>query len=212
MKYLLRFRNRHPVPGPFRIWRKFRHELGRAYWKRKFTLAGTVFGAGVQIYGAPIITVYRGSKIRVGDRAVICSSSEKTALGVSRPTVLRTLNADATILIGDDTGLSGTVVCAAIGVEIGDRCLVGADVTIVDTDFHPVAPWRDRRYAARPEAKESDRIVIGSDVFIGTQSIILKGVTIGDGAVVGAGSVVTANVPATTIVAGNPARTIGSVS
>jgi acetyltransferase-like isoleucine patch superfamily enzyme len=49
-------------------------------------------------------------------------------------------------------------------------------------------------------------IRIGRGVFVGARSIVLKGVTIGDGAVVGAGSVVTSDVPAHTLVAGNPAK------
>jgi acetyltransferase-like isoleucine patch superfamily enzyme len=52
------------------------------------------------------------------------------------------------------------------------------------------------------------RITIGNDVWIGTRSIVLPGVTIGDKAVIGAGSVVTKDVPAYAIVAGNPAKII----
>ena len=51
-------------------------------------------------------------------------------------------------------------------------------------------------------------IRIGNDVWIGMRSIILKGVTIGDGAVIAAGSVVTRDVPAGTLYGGNPARFI----
>jgi acetyltransferase-like isoleucine patch superfamily enzyme len=54
-------------------------------------------------------------------------------------------------------------------------------------------------------------VTIGSDVFIGGRSIILKGVQIGQGAVIGAGSIVTKDVPEWNIVAGNPARSVGSV-
>jgi putative colanic acid biosynthesis acetyltransferase WcaF len=52
-------------------------------------------------------------------------------------------------------------------------------------------------------------IDVGADAFIGTQALVLPGITIGDGAVVGAGSVVTKDVDAWTIVAGNPARAMG---
>ena len=51
-------------------------------------------------------------------------------------------------------------------------------------------------------------IVIGNDVWLGYRSVILAGVTIGDGAIVGAYSVVTKDVPPYTIVAGNPAKEI----
>jgi len=50
--------------------------------------------------------------------------------------------------------------------------------------------------------------VIGDDVFVGMDALVMKGVTIGEGAVVGAGSVVTQNVPPRTVVAGNPATVV----
>lgn len=51
-------------------------------------------------------------------------------------------------------------------------------------------------------------MIVGDNVWIGNRAIVLPGVTIGDGAVVGAGSVVTRDVPARTVVAGNPARVV----
>jgi acetyltransferase-like isoleucine patch superfamily enzyme len=54
-------------------------------------------------------------------------------------------------------------------------------------------------------------VIIGNSVWIGVNSTILKGVTIGEGSVVGAGSVVTKDVPPWTIVAGNPARVIREI-
>ncbi len=51
-------------------------------------------------------------------------------------------------------------------------------------------------------------IVIGDDVFVGMEALILKGVTIGEGAVVGAGAVVTQDVPSRTVVVGNPATVV----
>ena len=54
-------------------------------------------------------------------------------------------------------------------------------------------------------------VIIGSDVFIGGNAIILKGVTVGDAAVIGSNSVITKNVPSGAIVAGNPAKSVGVV-
>jgi acetyltransferase-like isoleucine patch superfamily enzyme len=159
----------------------------------------------------PIITMAETSEIEVGEKVVLCSESESTALGVSRPVILRTLRPGARISIGDYTGLSGTVVCAAIGVEIGAECLIGADVQIVDTDFHAIQP--EGRYRCNdPDKIAAAPVRIGRNVFIGAGSKILKGVTIGENSVIGAGSIVTRDIPPDVIVAGNPARVIGPLS
>ncbi|MEZ4731732.1 MAG: DapH/DapD/GlmU-related protein [Caldilineaceae bacterium] len=96
----------------------------------------------------------------------------------------------------------GVMLVAAERIVIGDRVQVGANSTIVDTDFHPLtAEGRARDFLAGAHAP----IVIEDDIFIGMQSLILKGVTIGRGSVVGAGSVVTRDVPPGVVVAGKPA-------
>jgi len=101
--------------------------------------------------------------------------------------------------------LTGSVIVAEDHVSVGNRVLIGANVTITDTDFHPLDPQERQEDI---NAGRSAPITIGDDVFIGMNSLILKGVAIGDGSVVGAGSVITQDVPAHTIVAGNPASVI----
>lgn len=167
--------------------------------------------SSVKFYGRPIITRHPNSAISIGARSVVCSHPRFTALGVSRPVILRTLSSGASIAIATDVGLSGTTICAAIGIEIGEGTLIGADATIVDTDFHPVHAF-ERRYLPMPSARDLDRVCIGRDVFVGAGAVVLKGVTIGDGAVIGARSVVTKNVPAGMIAAGNPASIVGQVA
>ena len=154
----------------------------------------------------PIITRCEGSNILIGDRVVICSDSRFTALGVFHPVILRTLRFGASLTIGSDSGLSGTTICAALSVDIGERCLIGADVMITDTDFHPLES-KDRRYRSELDARARP-VIIKDDVFIGARVVVLPGVTIGTGAVIGAGSVVTKDVPAFTVCAGNPACVI----
>lgn len=84
-------------------------------------------------------------------------------------------------------------------ITIGEGAKIAHDVTIMDGDGHTV------EYEGYIGKKP---IVIGNHVWIGTKSIILKGVTIGEGAIVAAGSVVTRDVPAHSIVAGNPAKVL----
>jgi acetyltransferase-like isoleucine patch superfamily enzyme len=111
------------------------------------------------------------------------------------------------VIIGDDVGMSGCSITAENQIKIGNRVLVGAGALIIDSDAHPLSP-EDR--ATRQSARTAP-IEIQDDVFIGARAIILKGVRIGYGAVVGAGAVVAKNVPARAIVAGNPARVVGTV-
>lgn len=90
-------------------------------------------------------------------------------------------------------------------VHIGDFSMFGPAVQIY-TATHPL-DWRVRR-----ESLEFGKpIHIGTDVWIGGSAVICPGVTIGDRAVVGAGSVVRKDVPAGTVVAGNPARIIREI-
>ena len=171
------------------------------------TIDGVKIGSRCKFVGRPIVARYSNSEIIIRSKVVLVSKSKFTALGVSKPVIIRTLLSDSKIEIGENTGLSGVTVCAALRVSIGARCLIGADVLITDTDFHPVDVL-NRRYLPLPNPKATDGIVIGDDVFIGARSIILKGVTIGNGSVIGAGSVVTKDIPTNVIAAGNPAKVL----
>ena len=105
---------------------------------------------------------------------------------IDAPCTFSTLKPGAKIVIGSDSALSGTVICCAESVVIGERVLVGSNCVLVDTDFHPLSPGARRRHPT--EGAKSRPIVVEDDVFIGTQSIILKGTTLGRGCVVGPSS------------------------
>ena len=172
--------------------------------------AGVRVGQKPTLFGLPIVSQSGASLIEIGDRAVLCSKSRFTALGVNHAVILRTLRRGAEILIGNDVGLSGTVICAAQRVEIGDHALLGANVTIADTDFHPLDPI-GRRYESDPSRIRCAPVRLERNVFIGAGSVILKGVTIGENSVVGAGSVVSASIPKNCIAAGNPCRVLRKI-
>jgi acetyltransferase-like isoleucine patch superfamily enzyme len=178
---------------------------------RRIRRLRVTLGREVVLTGMPIIVAKAGSSISIGNNVVLCSLSKQTALGVNHPCILRTMQADATLQIGDGCKISGCSICAAKSVTLGQRVFLGANVTIADTDFHSLSVVQ-RNSPADIEGAVVKPVVIEDDVFIGTNAIILKGVTLGRGSVVGAGSVVTHSCPANSIVAGNPARIVGQVT
>ncbi|MVZ98460.1 acyltransferase [Sphingorhabdus sp. IMCC26285] len=110
-------------------------------------------------------------------------------------------------------GLSNIVI--ADSVSLGDDVVISWGVTIVDHNSHAIA-WADRAKDILDWGKGTKDwqnvtiapVTINDKAWIGFNAIILKGITIGEGAIVAAGAVVTKNVPAYTIVAGNPAQVI----
>ena len=111
----------------------------------------------------------------------------------------------------------GSRIWAHKSIEIGNYVLISHLVDIHDGDSHPLdAQLRRRHPTDLFERKRSidystvpaSPVFIEDDVWIGFKSTILKGVTVGKGAVIAACSVVTKNVPAHTLVAGNPARVV----
>lgn len=194
---------------------KVLYRLKRAWWNLTvipaLRAAGVEIADGVQIQGRPIVSLASGSRVQIGERCVLCSDSQINALGVNHPVVLRTLSPGAEIVIGADTGMSGGSICAAASIRIGAGCLIGANVTLADTDFHALNP-SSRRYNRNPDDIGVAPIVIGDNVFIGADTFVLKGVRIGKNSVIGAGSVVTRDVPENAVAAGNPATVIRLIS
>lgn len=125
------------------------------------------------------------------------------------------LGTEGSVSVGDFTLLNGALVMAEERIEIGSHCLVSWNVGLADSDFHPLpaaqrlidaqalAPFLKDR-PPRPKLRTAP-VIIGDNVWIGMNAIILKGVTIGENSVVAAGAVVTKSVPANCVVAGNPA-------
>lgn len=89
------------------------------------------------------------------------------------------------------------------GITIGDGSLIGHNVVLA-TINHDLLPSQKRKNHYAP-------ITIGSNVWIGSNAVILPGITIGEWAVVAAGAVVTKDVPPYTVVGGTPAKIIRRV-
>lgn len=85
-------------------------------------------------------------------------------------------------------------------IEIGDNVMIGPNVVLC-TGTHPVSP----RLRAK-EAQYNKPVKVGSGVWIGANTMVMPGVTIGENSIIGAGSVVTKDIPANVIAFGNPCK------
>lgn len=188
-----------------RVWSGF---WGIRRLRAKALLFGVEVGPGVTCSGPVILGRWPGSRIRIGAACSLVSGSRRcTASTLFAPVRLRTFSPSAQILLEEGVELSGTSITARSKIiRIGRQTLIGPNCTIVDADFHALWPPEDR---SRDPAPQRDAGVnIGENVWIGMRCVILKGVTVGNGAIIAAGSVVTRDVPACCLAAGAPARVI----
>ena len=109
---------------------------------------------------------------------------------------------DSLISIGDNCKLNGTIIHCRSSVSIASDCLFGPGTRIVDNDSHRISIDKEERR----KPPNSAPIKIEENVWVGMNSLILKGVTIGKNSIVAAYSVVTKDVPENVLVAGNPAK------
>lgn len=105
--------------------------------------------------------------------------------------------------IGNGTYINrNTLIVAEKKVTVGKDCRISWDVIIMDSDLHPL----------NSDIVINKPVIIEDKVWVGCRAIVLKGVTIGEGAIVAAGAIVTRDVAPYTIVGGNPARYIADVT
>lgn len=109
--------------------------------------------------------------------------------------------------IGDNSSISSyTVVFATFGVNIGKNCLISSNCTI--SSYNHIQKSDNRVRDVEEDYKFSKKVKIGDNVWIGMNSCILPGVSIGQNSIVGAGSVVTKNIPENEVWVGNPAKCV----
>ena len=130
---------------------------------------------------------------------------ETNPIGGDVKTILFAKN-NATITIGDNTGISNSALVAVDSIAIGNNVLIGGNCKIYDNDFHSLD--FDERMGTVDLGVKHAPVVIKDGAFIGAHTIVLKGVTIGERSIVGAGSVVSRSIPDYEIWAGNPAKFI----
>lgn len=165
-----------------------------------------VVGDNFTVHG--LLKVMNGGSIQIGDRVTINSGFYVNPVGGAHRTVLAT-ETKGKIRIGNNCGISNTLIYAAEEITIEDNVRIGGGCSICDTDFHSLD--YEIRITPGKKMKINKPILIGEGAFIGMNSIILKGVSIGRHSIVGAGSVVTKNIPDNQIWGGNPARFIREI-
>lgn len=158
----------------------------------QFYLRKAVKGSGVICKQKPSLLIK--GKLTIGNDVRFWSSITQARISVFR-------NAEMTI--GDGSIINGSRISAKKQIVIGKHCSIAPEVLIMDSDFHEVGNFKQES-SARP-------VIIGDHVWIATKAVILKGVTIGDHAVIAAGAIVTKDVPAYTVVGGNPAKFIKEI-
>jgi len=124
--------------------------------------------------------------------------------GFSYRTALSTYFPDAVISIGNNCSLNGTIIHCNEKVVIGNNCLLGPGTIICDNNSHRVS----KDFIEREKKAESKPIILKDNVWVGMNSIIMKGVTIGENSIIAAGSLVVKDIPADCLFGGHPARLI----
>jgi len=173
----------------------------RGWWYRlKFFLLGKHFSAGklFRVYG-PLIITGPGS-VEFGDSCLVISNAIK-------PVCIRTLSREAKVTLGDHAGLNGTSIQCVKNVVIGQLSNI-ADAYITDTPAHSLAKHRRLETI---EDVPANPVIIGDNVWVSVQVVILDGVTIGDNSVIGACSLVKKDVPSKVFAAGNPLAIIRDI-
>ena len=167
------------------------------------TIIGVTIGENTDNNAIITVKYPEKSKIEIGNDCLIYGN-------------ISTETENAKIIIGNNVFIGRSIIFATIEIIIEDDVLISSDCLIQDTDNHNISRAVRKKDTNDAKVKKTQEwslvnkkpIKICAGSWIGAKCIILKGVTIGEGAIVGAGSVVTKNVEPYTIVGGNPAKFI----
>jgi len=141
------------------------------------------------------------SIIRIGNNCTFFSRTKSNLIGINRPCMISTLTEDAVLEIGENCGFSGTVIGAFGHIKLGKNVRCGANTLITDSDWH----------IDDPRSGEPRPVIIGDNVWLGVNVVVLKGVEIGENTVIGANSLVIKNIPANVVASGNPCKVISEL-
>lgn len=164
------------------------------------------FHSDILFKGYPILQLEKGTKLSIGKNVSFTSRNRGYHLNLQSPMKLMLDKKGAEIVIGDNTRIVGTCIHAQESIRIGNNCLIAGNCQIVDSSGHELS-FDNVKNRIKTLGKTRP-IVIEDNVWIGANTFVLPGVTIGEGSVIGAGSIVVSNIPPYSIARGNPAVVI----
>jgi acetyltransferase-like isoleucine patch superfamily enzyme len=171
------------------IFRFYNQRLLRRY------MMGT---ASFKSCGILRLRVY-GTLVFEGD-ITVNSSARCNPVGKLNRTFIR-VDKKASLVIGHNCRISNTTIICQQNISIGKNVMIGGGTEIYDTDFHSLKA--EERIRDEVKGKKAS-VTIGDNVFIGTNTMVLKGSAIGDNVVIGANSVVSGILESNSVYVGNP--------
>lgn len=166
----------------------------------------------VTFSGIPMITKDREAHINIGVGTLINSRNRGYHINMHSPCKLMADKSGSQIIIGQHCRIHGTLLHAQKRILIGDRVLIAANTQIMDSNGHVTSFDQPvLRLSKRDEPKD---VIIGNDVWIGANVIVMKGTQIGDNVVIQAGSIILPHsvFPSNCLVGGNPAVVLKVIS
>ena len=157
-------------------------------------------GTGSVIDIESTINALNGGRVCIESNVLLRGRKNGYHAGMPFGTTLLSDASGSLINVGNNCRINGAYIHAQKKITIGNSCVIASGVNIIDSNGHVL--FSNDRTIGRDEPKE---IVIGNNVWIGLNCIILKGTNIGDNSVVAAGSVVKGDFPANSLIQGNPA-------
>ncbi len=182
--------------------------LGTLQLKLNMLVSGQKLPKGLTVDGFIFWKVSKHGQVNIGRNFKLNSRPASNLVGITNRASFQVID-KGEITIGDSCGFTSTVLSCRTNITIGDHVKVGANVRIFDHDYHALNP--DLRRSKETDGKnvKSVPVLIGDDVFIGTNAIILRGTRIGARSIIGAGSVVGGlDIPPDSLVVGNPAKIV----
>lgn len=152
------------------------------------------------------IIIKNKRQLKIGENILLNSSPKGYHAAMPFPSTILVDVPKAKLEIGDNTRVNGAFIHSQSSIHIGKNCVIASGVNIIDSNGHQVNS--NNRTIGRDNPAP---IFIGDNVWIGINSIILKGTSIGNNCVISAGSVVKGSYSDNVIIQGNPAIVVGHI-